>query len=318
MRHEAVIGVVFLSGWLGGQASAQTAVDLRTQSKNVDFSGASATKPSKTGAALPGGCSVGETFFLTSAAAGQNLYFCTAGDVWSLQGQSPAPVTSVMGRTGAVAGQAGDYAFDQIAGSVGNAQIGVGIDAAKIGAGAVSNAVFGYLANVRADLQSQLDSKAAGGHSHPGGGDLSGEVGGEYGGGVAEPAGGGDGSERSAGAGVERGHGGVGAGHDYGRRRRRGSGATGGPGGGAEQRHGAEHRQPVFAGDAMLGAFREPGLPDHVGGAGDHHFGIGNGLRLHDAGGQPDGGPYRGRAHVFGVHGASRHQRISAQRAAAV
>lgn len=177
MRHEAVIGVVFLSGWLGGQAYAQTAVDLRTQSKNVDFSGASATKPSKTGAALPAGCSVGETFFLTSAAAGQNLYFCTAADEWSLQGQSPAPVTSVMGRTGAVTGQAGDYAFDQIAGSVGNAQIGVGIDAAKIGVGAVSNAVFGYLANVRGDLQSQLDSKAAGSHSHPGGGDLSGEVG---------------------------------------------------------------------------------------------------------------------------------------------
>ncbi len=65
---------------------AQTAVDLRTQSKSVDFSGASSTKPSKAGTSLPATCSVGEMFLNTSAAAGQNLYVCTTTNGWSVQG----------------------------------------------------------------------------------------------------------------------------------------------------------------------------------------------------------------------------------------
>src|SRR5471032_998581 len=51
-------------------ATAQTRVDLRTQSRNVDFSAATSTKPSKTGTTLPATCSVGETFLKTNAAAG--------------------------------------------------------------------------------------------------------------------------------------------------------------------------------------------------------------------------------------------------------
>jgi hypothetical protein len=65
---------------------SQTALDLRSQAKNIDFSGASFTKPSKTGASLPAACSVGETFFHTNAPAGQNLYGCTAANVWSAMG----------------------------------------------------------------------------------------------------------------------------------------------------------------------------------------------------------------------------------------
>nr|MDA8243949.1 hypothetical protein [Elusimicrobiota bacterium] len=44
-------------------------------------------------------------------------------------------------------------------GGVLNVNLGTGIDAAKIGGGAVSNTVFAYLANVTSDVQTQLNSK---------------------------------------------------------------------------------------------------------------------------------------------------------------
>jgi hypothetical protein len=66
-------------------AAAQTQIDLRTQGKNVDFSGATSTKPFRTGTGLPASCSTGETYFRTDAMAGQNLYLCTAANTWSLE-----------------------------------------------------------------------------------------------------------------------------------------------------------------------------------------------------------------------------------------
>jgi hypothetical protein len=68
------------------QAVAQTRIDLRTQTKSVDFSGASSTKPSQTGTTLPATCAVGQTFLNTSAQPGQNLYVCTAPNTWTAQG----------------------------------------------------------------------------------------------------------------------------------------------------------------------------------------------------------------------------------------
>jgi len=68
--------------------SAQTKVDLRTQSKSVDFSAAPLTKPVRTGTSLPGGCSTGEMFYLTNATPGYNLYYCTASNVWTPAGAS--------------------------------------------------------------------------------------------------------------------------------------------------------------------------------------------------------------------------------------
>jgi hypothetical protein len=62
----------------------QTAIDLRTQARNVDFSGAASTKPVKTGATLPASCAAGEIFFKTTAAAGKNLYTCSPANQWSL------------------------------------------------------------------------------------------------------------------------------------------------------------------------------------------------------------------------------------------
>jgi hypothetical protein len=66
-------------------ASGQTSVDLRTQSKDVDFSGAVSTKPFQTGATIPATCSTGQMFFLITAPAGSNVYGCQATNVWVLE-----------------------------------------------------------------------------------------------------------------------------------------------------------------------------------------------------------------------------------------
>lgn len=69
---------------LGG-LDAQTAVDLKTQSKNADFSAASFTKPFRLGASRPATCMVGEAFFQTGVPAGQNVFLCTSSDTWTQQ-----------------------------------------------------------------------------------------------------------------------------------------------------------------------------------------------------------------------------------------
>jgi hypothetical protein len=75
-----------------GYGMAQTQVDLRTQSKSVDFSAASSTKPLQTGTSLPTTCSTGAMFLNTSGPAGQNVYACTAVNTWSLEGgTTPSP-----------------------------------------------------------------------------------------------------------------------------------------------------------------------------------------------------------------------------------
>ena len=82
-----------------GAASGQTQIDLRTQGKNIDFSLAARTRPSKTGTLVPAACTIGETFVKTDAAAGKNLYVCTAANVWTVQG---AEVPDTTGRAGQV------------------------------------------------------------------------------------------------------------------------------------------------------------------------------------------------------------------------
>jgi hypothetical protein len=66
----------------------QTQVDLRTQSKTVDFSNAPSTRPVRTGTAIPSICQTGELFYNLTAPAGQNLYGCTATNIWTLESGS--------------------------------------------------------------------------------------------------------------------------------------------------------------------------------------------------------------------------------------
>ncbi len=93
---SAVVTAAFLLAYTSGQVFGQTQVDLRTQSKSIDFSGALSTKPFSSGPMLPATCNVGQMYFLTTATGGQNTYGCTASNAWSLQsggGGLPNPTT---------------------------------------------------------------------------------------------------------------------------------------------------------------------------------------------------------------------------------
>ena len=66
--------------------TAQTQINLRTQSTDVNFTLAPSTAPVKVGTTLPGTCLVGELFYDSDAPAGQNLFGCTATNTWTLEG----------------------------------------------------------------------------------------------------------------------------------------------------------------------------------------------------------------------------------------
>jgi len=85
-RFAALLAGMFALA--GGPLAAQTTVDLKNQTKNVDFTAAPATKPVKAGTALPATCTLGELFFKTNAVPGGNLYLCTAVNTWTQSGIS--------------------------------------------------------------------------------------------------------------------------------------------------------------------------------------------------------------------------------------
>jgi len=76
---------ILFAALLAAAADGQTLLSLDSQTKNVDFTKASFTRPVKTGAALPSTCSVGDLFFQTNAPAGSNLYGCASANTWTLQ-----------------------------------------------------------------------------------------------------------------------------------------------------------------------------------------------------------------------------------------
>jgi len=85
---------LFLWTAFGATGDSQTLVDLRTQSKSVDFSAAGSTKPMQTGSSLPSTCAVGQFFFLTTAAAGSNVYACNPANTWAVEGNSLSVTSS--------------------------------------------------------------------------------------------------------------------------------------------------------------------------------------------------------------------------------
>lgn len=52
----------------------------------VDFSSSASTIPMQVGATLPAGCTVGQAFFKSDAAPGQNVQLCTAPNTWTQAG----------------------------------------------------------------------------------------------------------------------------------------------------------------------------------------------------------------------------------------
>lgn len=82
---------LFLLSWASCLARGQTVIDLKTQTKSVDFTGAAYTKPFKSGSALPATCGTGEAFLNTGAPAGKNFYTCTSTNTWTIQSGSSLP-----------------------------------------------------------------------------------------------------------------------------------------------------------------------------------------------------------------------------------
>src|SRR5580693_1734191 len=86
MHKRRLATGLFLWTGLSATADSQTLVDLRTQSKSVDFSAAASTKPMQTGSSLPSTCAIGQFFFLTTAPAGSNIYACDLTNTWTVEG----------------------------------------------------------------------------------------------------------------------------------------------------------------------------------------------------------------------------------------
>src|SRR5580698_7199898 len=77
--------IIWLAAALAAIGVGQTQIDLRLQSRSVDFSADSSTKPVTTGTSLPSTCGVGQMYFLSNAPAGQNVYGCSTVNTWTLQ-----------------------------------------------------------------------------------------------------------------------------------------------------------------------------------------------------------------------------------------
>lgn len=105
MSKANLWGVLLVAASLCGQ----TKVDLQNQSRGVDFSNATFTKPAKVVFTLPATCTIGESAFLTSAPDGHNVYGCTATNQWTLQSGNGLPTGSAGGRL------AGTYPFPDLA-----------------------------------------------------------------------------------------------------------------------------------------------------------------------------------------------------------
>lgn len=83
MKNYLIAAVVAMA--LACQLAAQTRIDLRNQTKLMDFSQTEATRPMQTGTALPATCLAGELYLLLSAPAGTNIYACISANVWVAQ-----------------------------------------------------------------------------------------------------------------------------------------------------------------------------------------------------------------------------------------
>ena len=109
--------LVFALAAVASAGLAQTQVDLRTQSKSIDFGLAPSTRPFQTGTALPANCLIGNVYFKTDNAAGNNVFGCTAINTWTAEGISPN-VSNLITRGQAITGTQDEAQLD-ITGSAG-------------------------------------------------------------------------------------------------------------------------------------------------------------------------------------------------------
>lgn len=105
-NRVALAALALVAGEAFGQTSTGTSVDLQGQGRNPDFSKFAVTRPISVGSVLPTSCQLGQFYFNSAAAAGANLYACTAPNVWTLEtGSAAAPSPGPV-----MAAQLGDFA----------------------------------------------------------------------------------------------------------------------------------------------------------------------------------------------------------------
>jgi hypothetical protein len=83
MRQKYIFLLLALLG--ATSCFGQTLVDLRTQSKSIDFSALPSTRPVQVGTTLPATCQVGQLFFNSASPSGANLYGCSAPNIWTVE-----------------------------------------------------------------------------------------------------------------------------------------------------------------------------------------------------------------------------------------
>jgi hypothetical protein len=71
------------AGVLGATTDVATLAQINGFTGRQDAGNAASTAPNKKGTTLPGVCNIGDTFFKTDAAAGSNMYLCTATNTWT-------------------------------------------------------------------------------------------------------------------------------------------------------------------------------------------------------------------------------------------
>lgn len=133
-------------------AFSQTTINLINQSHSPDFSTFSFTRPTTVGTALPSTCQVGQLYFDSAVVSGTNLYGCTATNVWTQLGGSPATYSfstplslngttvSIQQATGSTSGflQSSDWATFNAKQPAGNYLTGLTGDVTASGPGLVS------------------------------------------------------------------------------------------------------------------------------------------------------------------------------------
>jgi hypothetical protein len=146
MRKTCLLTLLTIGlGPLAQQSFSQTTVNLPYQSKSPDFSTFSFTRPITVGTTLPSTCQVGQLFFNSAATAGQNLYACTATNVWTLEaGSSGSGGTGGSGGSGSgasFAAQLGDFSTTLSSGTL---TIGAGCSSSTPCNVRVGNTVYSF------------------------------------------------------------------------------------------------------------------------------------------------------------------------------
>ncbi len=98
MLRQTYLNLILAAGCL----QAQTQIDLKSQTKGVDFQSAPYTRPLKSSATLPATCTPNELLLLSSAPAGSNIYACLSTNTWVPEAGGSGAAVSVQNGGNAV------------------------------------------------------------------------------------------------------------------------------------------------------------------------------------------------------------------------